>query len=121
MEKATEFASLPKTLAFEMPAFSLTVADNSMRNAGQPVSFEEGDEIILSCRAEIQPGNYVVAELFDENAVTFRQYRERGRNADGFMTYELAPLNTAYPTLTISAPEQARIVAKMTHSIKSYA
>ena len=121
MEKATDYTSLPQTLDIKMPAFSMVVSGDSMRNApGVSPTFEPGELIVFSTREPIAPGDFVLAELFDENAVTFRQYRERGRNSDGFMTYELAPLNPAYPTRLITHEGQARIVARMQHNIKSY-
>jgi hypothetical protein len=121
MEKATEYTSLPQTLNIKMPAFSMVVSGDSMRNsAGVGPSFDPGELIIFSTRELVSPGDFILAELLDENTVIFRQYRERGLNADGFMTYELAPLNSAFPTRLITKEGQARIVARMQHSIKSY-
>lgn len=121
MEQATEFASLPKTLNISMPAFSMTIADDSMKNSNMPgPSFEEGEEIIFSTKESIKPGDFVLAEIYDENAVVFRQYRERGKDENGFTIFELASLNPAFRNYLIQTPGQARLVAKMTHSIKSY-
>lgn len=121
METAVEFASLPKSINISMPSFSMTVIDDSMLNTVAPgASFSPGDEIIFSTKAEVRPGDFVLAELLTENAVIFRQYKVRGRNGSGFMTFELAPLNNSHSTTCITEEHQARIVAKMTHVIKAY-
>lgn len=120
MSEATEFTSLPKTLNVQMPAFSLLVIGDSMKTNTSPDSFKEGDEVVFSTRAEVRPGDFVLAEIFAENEVVFRQYMERGLSPEGFMTYDLAPLNPAYRTYRVESPDQARIVARMVHAIKSY-
>jgi hypothetical protein len=121
MERATEFSSLPQHMRITMPAFSMKVEGDSMRNpTGTGPSFSPGDELIFSIREPIRPGDFVLAEILDENTVVFRQYRERGRNNEGFMTFELAPLNPAYETRMVTASAQARLVAKMTHRIESF-
>jgi SOS-response transcriptional repressor LexA len=121
MEKAVEFASLPKNIIISMPSFSMTVIDDSMLNVVAPgPSFSSGDELVFSTRAEIRPGDFVLAELFTENSVIFRQYKERGKTASGFMTYDLSPLNNAYPTTSVTTGNQARIIARLTHVIKAY-
>jgi hypothetical protein len=121
MEQASDFASLPQTLEIVMPAFAMKVQGDSMRNTpGASPSFDPGEDVIFTTNFRVTPGDFVLAEIFDDNTVIFRQYRERGKNADGFMMYELAPLNHAYPTRLVTSASQARIVAIMTHSIKSY-
>lgn len=121
MEKATEFSSLPHTMRLTMPAFTMVVEGDSMKNVtGMSPSFQAGDELIFSTKEPIKPGDFVLAEILDDNTVVFRQYRERGRNSSNFTTYELAPLNPAYETRLVTAPNQARLVAKMTHRIESF-
>lgn len=121
MEMAVEFASLPKNISISMPSFSMTVIDDSMLNTVTPgASFSLGDEVVFSTKAEIRPGDFVLAELLTENAVIFRQYKARGRSSSGFMTFDLAPLNNSHPTTSITEENQARIVARMTHVIKAY-
>lgn len=121
MEQATEYASLPKTLKILMPAFSMTITDDSMKNSNAPgPSFDPEDEVVFSTSAKICPGNFVLAELYDENVVVFRQYRERGKDTDGFVIYELTALNPAFRSYLIQNPDQARLVAKMTHHLKTY-
>jgi len=121
MDHALDFASLPKHIEIELPAFSMTVAGDSMRNDNEPgPSFADGDEIIFSTRPEIKPGDFVLAEIFDENTVVFRQYRERTKGKGGFVIYELAALNPAYRSYIVDSPDQARLVAKMTYSIRSF-
>lgn len=121
MERATEYSSLPQHMQLSHPAFTMQVEGDSMRN--QPSlhpSFNPGDELIFSVSEKIRPGDFVLAEILDENTVVFRQYRERGRNNSNFMTYELAPLNPAYETRLVTAPNQVRLVARMTHRIEAF-
>lgn len=120
MAHATEFASLPQSMVLKGPVFSLVIVGDSMVNTEGPDSFKEGDEVVFSSSAQINPGDFVLAEIFTENKVVFRRYMERDKNADGFVTFELAPLNLAHRTFHISSPEQARIVAKMTKCIRTY-
>jgi len=121
MEHAVDFASLPKNLDLVMPAFSMTIVGDSMVNINEPgPSFADGDEIILSTSAKIHPGDFVLAEILDENVIVFRQYRERGKRPDGFVIYELAALNPAHRSYIIDSPDRARLVAKMTHNIQTF-
>lgn len=121
MERATEYTSLPQQMNLSLPAFTMKVEGDSMRNQpGLRPSFEPGDELIFSTSAGIRPGDFVLAEILDEKLVVFRQYRERGRNSSNFVTFELAPLNPAYETRLVTAPNQVRLVAKMTHRIEAF-
>ncbi len=121
MERATEFSSLPQHMRVKLPAFVLPVIGDSMRNwPGASPSFEEGDELVFSTSETVTPGDFVLAEILDEKLVVFRRYLEKSKTPDGFIIYELAPLNPAYRTYLIDKPERARIVARMTHCIKSY-
>jgi len=120
MVQATEFASLPESLIVHGSAFTMKIVGDSMLNANSADSFKEGDEIVFSPDAQIKPGDFVLAEIFNEDAVVFRRYMERAAVPGGFTSFELAPLNPAHRTVHVTSPEQARIVAKMTHCIKTY-
>jgi SOS-response transcriptional repressor LexA len=121
MNMATDYSSLPQHMKLSLPSFSMGVEGDSMKNQpGVLPSFNPGDELIFSTSEKIRPGDFVLAEILDENTIVFRQYRERGRNGSNFMTYELAPLNPAFETRLVTAPTQARLVAKMTHRIESF-
>lgn len=121
MEKATDFSSLPQHLNLKLPAVAMIIDDDSMLNvAGGYPSFKKGDEIIFSLNEDIRPGDFVLAEVIYENTVVFRQYRERGRNSSGFMTFELAPLNDAFETKLVTQIGQIQVVARMTHRIESF-
>lgn len=121
MQQATEYSSLPQHMKLSVPAFTMKVEGESMKNLpGLHPSFNPGDDLIFSTNEPIRPGDFVLAEILDENTVVFRQYRERGRNTANFMTFELAPLNPAYETRLVTSPTQARLVAKMTHRIESF-
>ena len=120
MAQATEFSSMPQTLAVPMPAFSMVITGNSMENVGSSDSFRDGDEAIFSVSAPIRPGDFVLAEIYGEDLLVFRQYMERGRTSSGFTSYDLAPLNPAHQTYHVRSADEARIVAKLVHVIKSY-
>jgi hypothetical protein len=121
MVMATEHSSLPQDMNLALPAFTMNVEGDSMKNQpGVHPSFNPGDSLIFSTAAKIRPGDFVLAEILDENTVVFRQYRERGRNGSNFMTFELAPLNPAYETRLVTNAGQARLVAKMTHRIEAF-
>ena len=120
MAKATEFASIPKTASLLAPVFSLLVVGDSMKNSALADSFREGDEVVFSQGAQIKPGDFVLVEMFSDKDVIFRQYMEREKGGDGFISYDLTPLNPAHRTYRITSPEQARIVGKMVRCIRNY-
>lgn len=121
MTQATDLTSLPQNLRVKLPAFVLPVVGDSMRNwPGASPTFEEGDELVFSTSDRVNPGDFVLAEIYDEKMIVFRRYIEKGKTPDGFLIFELAPLNTAYRSYVIDSPQRGRIVAKMTHCIHSY-
>lgn len=60
--------------------------------------FREGDIVVIAPTVAPRPGDLVVAR--DESgSVTFKQYREIGRNEKGQDVFELIALNPLYPRL----------------------
>lgn len=74
-------------------SFALYVEGDSMTP-----EFNAGDIIIVDPDISPNPGNYVIARNYSQEA-TFKKYRPRGRDADGRDVFELVPLNDNYATL----------------------
>lgn len=94
-------------------AFALEIAGNSM----EP-DFRPGDRIIVDQEVYPRPGDFVVARNGGFEA-TFKKYRPRGINERGQEVFELAPLNTDYPTL-YSDREELSIIGTMVEHRKYY-
>jgi len=83
--------------------FALRVKGKSM----EP-EFVEGDIIIVDPEIPPGPGDYVVAKNGSDEA-TFKKYRARGVNDDGYEIFELVPLNEDYAVRN-SAKEKITII-----------
>lgn len=57
-------------------AFILVIEGISMRNPGGPVSFEDGDRVVIDPSIEAMPGNFVAAKLASSNRVTFKRLQQ---------------------------------------------
>lgn len=88
--------------------FALEVTGESM----EP-TFSAGDIIIVDTGVAPLPGDFVVAKLDEENEATFKKFRPRGKRGDGSALIELQPLNSDFPTLSLSADRPGRIVGTM--------
>lgn len=79
-------------------SFGLIIDGDSM----EPL-FYSGDRVIIDPAVNPRPGDFVAFKygngFSDEDGGTFKQYRPRGRNAEGKEYYELVPLNPNYPTI----------------------
>lgn len=75
--------------------------------------FYPGDIVILDPEVPPQPGDFVVAKLDKDDAVTFRKYRPRGYDGQGKLVIELAPLNDDYPLLVIDQRNPGRVIATL--------
>lgn len=64
--------------------------------------FRAGDRIIIDPDVEPLPGDFVVAQTRGSEAI-FRKYQLRPVSEDTGREYDLAPLNTDYPTLNSKA------------------
>ena len=60
--------------------------------------FLEGDVVMIDPDEPPHPGDFVVAKN-GEHEATFKKYKPRGYNADGFEWFELVPLNDNYPPM----------------------
>jgi transcriptional regulator with XRE-family HTH domain len=91
-------------------AIFIEIADKSMSNPQEPVSFEPGDKALIDLDAEPAPGDFVLALVPDEKTALFRLYREVGRAEDGSMIVDLVPLNLNFRTVRISNASPGQIV-----------
>lgn len=57
-------------------AFVLKIDGISMYNPGGPVSFADGDQVVIDPDVEPLPGDFVVARLTNSNRVTFKRLRQ---------------------------------------------
>jgi SOS-response transcriptional repressor LexA len=85
-------------------AFALQISGQSMLP-----DFRDRDIIIVDPDIEAQPGYFVVARADDENAATFKRYRQTGRDNKGRPIVELVPLNPDWPTIQLKGKD-SRIV-----------
>ena len=102
---ALQYVSVGSEISDE--AFCLVVTDSSM----EP-KFNIGDQLICDPKAEIRPGDFVIAKLDDEIAASIRRYRLKGAQ-NGKPVVELVPLNDDYPTQTIDASSPGKIYARV--------
>jgi SOS-response transcriptional repressor LexA len=86
-------------------AFALTIEGASM----EP-EFRSGDVIVVDPDVGAQPGRFVVARVDEDNAATFKRYREKGRDGRGRPIVELVPLNPDWPVLSVANSKGGRIV-----------
>jgi SOS-response transcriptional repressor LexA len=86
-------------------AFALVIDGPSM----EP-EFHDGDVIIVDPDVAPQPGRYVVARMEEDNAATFKRYREKGRDGRGRPMIELVPVNPDWPVMPLSSSKGGRIV-----------
>lgn len=57
-------------------AFVLRIEGVSMYNPADPVSFNDGDKVVIDPSREAKSGDYVVAKLTGSNSVTFKRLRQ---------------------------------------------
>lgn len=75
--------------------------------------FKPGDIVVVDTGLDPLPGDFVVALIDNDNQATFKKFRPRGSDENGYPEIELAPLNLDYPTLFINAKTPGRIVGTM--------
>ncbi len=105
-------AALPVSFEDTLPerAIFIEIADKSMSNHNEPVSFEPGDKAMIDLDATPAPSDFVLVLVPEEEAALFRTYREIGRDTDGSMIAELVPLNPNFRTIRISSAGSAQII-----------
>ncbi|WP_254789119.1 LexA family protein [Azotobacter beijerinckii] len=57
-------------------AFVLKIDGISMYNPGGPVSFADGDHVVIDPDVDPLPGDFVAARLANSNRVTFKRLRQ---------------------------------------------
>lgn len=57
-------------------AFVLRIEGFSMHNPNNPISFNDGDKVVIDPSREATPGDFVVAKLTSSNSVTFKRLRQ---------------------------------------------
>ncbi|MGO9171986.1 MAG: hypothetical protein ACLP7P_08490 [Rhodomicrobium sp.] len=92
------------------PGFFVETYDRSMAAAGNPRSIEPGAKVLVQLGEKPSPSNVVLALVRSEKAVMLRIYREVSRAPDGFVIYDLAPLNPDFRTIRVSRPDDAVIL-----------
>lgn len=84
-------------------AFALEIEGSSM----EP-TFSDGDWVIIDPRVHPRPGDFVAAKLENDDAATFKKFRQREEHV-----IELVPLNPDWPTLTIDHDHPGSIIGTM--------
>jgi transcriptional regulator with XRE-family HTH domain len=91
-------------------AVFIEIADKSMSDPREPVSFEPGDKVLIDLDAAPSPSDFVLALVPEEKAALFRLYREVSRAEDGSIVIELVPLNPNFRTIRIANPSSGQII-----------
>lgn len=101
-------------------SFALRVKGSSM----EP-EFRDGDVIIVDPTQSPSVGDFVVAELLPrgiepgQGDPMLKEYRPRGRD-NGGPAFDLVPLNSEYPTVTVNKANPGRIIGMVVESHRSH-
>ena len=87
-------------------AFVLRIEGFSMHNPNAPVSFTDGDKVVVDPDKEFKSGDFVVAKLAASNSVTFKRLRQE----DG--EYFLEALNPDWNPRYIRITEEWHICGR---------
>lgn len=82
----------------EGSVFAMEVEDRSMAP-----DFLPGDLIIVDNGANPSPGDLVVGQKYPSAGGLFRKYRLRGEDGEGRAMVDLVPINSDFPTTSITA------------------
>lgn len=106
-DELVNYNSEPIAVDFEVGSgtFALEIKGESMLP-----DYREGDQVIIDPTVEPIPGDMVVAKLDNEEMVTFKKYRPKGKDNKNIPIIELVPLNEDWPTLVINAENPGRII-----------
>jgi SOS-response transcriptional repressor LexA len=88
--------------------FALVIEGRSM----EP-DFLPGDKIIIDPAVQPRPGDFVVAKRDNDEDATFKKYRLKSLDEQGYDVIELKPLNPDWPTLAIDRNHPGHIVGTM--------
>lgn len=89
-------------------SFALVIEGDSMLDLFQP-----GDVVVIDPEVAPLPGDFVVAKLEREDRATFKKYREKGLGSDGHMEFDLVPLNSDYPVISVNSNFPASVIGVM--------
>ncbi|SDI77436.1 Peptidase S24-like [Pseudomonas flavescens] len=87
-------------------AFVLRIEGFSMHSPTDPISFNDGDKVVIDPSREATPGDFVVAKLTSSNSVTFKRLRQE----DGM--WFLEALNPDWKPRYIQVTEEWQICGR---------
>lgn len=93
--------------------FAMRVEDTSMSP-----DFMPGDIVIFDAGLKPHPGDFVIAQTFPSKGGLFRKYRLREIAAGGAAIVDLAPLNSDFPTLTITTGSTSETTGEITACLR---
>ncbi|MDX1422295.1 MAG: XRE family transcriptional regulator [Kiloniellales bacterium] len=99
---------LQTDLGLSSNAFALVIAEPSM----EP-EFRPGDKVIIDPMVQPRPGDFIVAKREADREATFKRYRLRSQDDDGYDVIELKPANPDWPSLTMDRKNPGRIIGTM--------
>lgn len=119
-ESAMAHDPYPVGIGEEIIDVAANVSDGSyalvVRGDSMEPEFCDGDIIVIDPVVEPQPGDYILAEIFedgmDAGELTFKQFRPRGLGPDG-LVFDLVPLNPIYDTITIIDGKSGRVRGRL--------
>jgi hypothetical protein len=113
--------ALPQKNTFELSplAFRLINKDDSMvdKLGREEFSFRRGDHLVFDPERQINPGCYVLVRILADNSTIFRQYWERGSDADGRRIAKLHAFNQAWTDQDVTLGVTGEIIARLVQHI----
>jgi len=80
--------------------------------------FQPGDIIICDPSAPVEPGEFVIAKVEDDESPVLMMYRPHGVRSGDNENFELVPLNKDYPTISSGESYSTTILAKVVRRIE---
>jgi len=99
-------------------AVFIQIADRSMFNPNERVSFEPGDRVLIDLDASPKPSEFVVALAPGEETALFRVYREIERLPGGAIVFDLVPLNPNFRTIRVAGDGAIVGVCRQLHRVQ---
>lgn len=94
--KGEEHPQVPVARRIGPRAFALEIDGPSMLP-----DFRPRDVVIVDPDVAAQPGDFIVAQVDQDDEATFKRLRVKGQDTKGRAIVELVPLNPDWPTLTM--------------------
>lgn len=104
-------SKMPVPNDVSMSSFAVRLVDNS----GTP-THRKGDVIICDPTADIEPGDFVLVVLTDEQQVHFGQYRPLSHRKSS--RFELSHANSNYPTIEVGGRVKGFILGRAVKHIR---